>query len=128
VLLPPGPFQFSMIPTLLQVWLPHYHREQVALPYLDLLSQHNLPSTLVHILFIILVTASSSSQSLGRISSSYPIWPFRFSRPDAYGQQRLYTDSVPLNRWSSDYRRSTATMSLSSNSGGFWLTNEDAVD
>ena len=104
-----------------------------AFPYLFLLSQHALPSTVVQALFILSVTLTSPLLVLNILfGSPLPIPTGLFDiRGSANPNQVSLPGSLPPHKWSHEYKRSTSasvTVVEGRRSGDVWLSKGDAVD
>ena len=104
-----------------------------AFPYLFLLSQHTLPSTVVQTLFILSVTLTSPLLVLNILfGSPLPIPTGLFDiREPAIPNQAILPGSLPARKWSHEYKRSTSasvTVVEGRRSGDVWISKGDAVD
>ncbi|CAA7260118.1 unnamed protein product [Cyclocybe aegerita] len=126
--------QISMLPALtwsVMISLPL----GFALPYLVILSQHNLPSTVVQTLFVLSITLSSPLLVLNLLLGSplpIPIGLFDVrGESDETSNLPLPTGSFPPRKFSHEYKRSTScsvTVVEGRRSGDVWLSKGDAID
>jgi hypothetical protein len=103
-----------------------------AFPYLLLLSQHALPSTVVQALFILSVTLTSPLLVLNILfGSPLPIPTGLFDIREPANPNPTLPGSLPPHKWSHEYKRSTSasvTVVEGRRSGDVWLSKGDAVD
>jgi len=102
-------------------------------PYLFLLSQHALPSTVVQALFTLLITLTSPLLVPNiSFNSPLPIPTGLFDiRGPANPNQIFLPGSLPPRKWSHEYKCSTSpsvTVVEGRRSGDVWLSKGNAVD